>query len=321
MPAAIEKVAAELLGVPIDSTPQAFRAAFLTRLDRVGFVPPETWCAGLAGSGKPVSSSGLRFASTALSDARHAALGKDIELFRSAFWTLECSARSNQWQALYEQCGQDNWLRRNLLALRPGLLTRASAFGLMTGMQASIAEMIRDSFPLRAVERANRRNSWIASLDGQKAWGQQACFFRQAHPKLAALDPELLERLEMLSAPPPPAVRWFEPNVPRTNNRRFPVIAVVVVLVAVFIALVARPRSHPQNGHSSQPAVTSGVPQYDNLSASQKAVVDSLMSTRVAKLPACIPDYGTRIVNEGTLAPELAPMPRLAASFQPGDRP
>jgi hypothetical protein len=226
------RISAGLLGVAPGTSAREARATFLRRLERADFLPSEAWCIGLLGLDPIEHGGGFRGALQARANSHRAALLAELNRFREQFWNLEPQTRELRWEKFLERSSHHPWLIRQVKALKSGLTIDANEFEHCDGMQMEIAGIIRDTFALAPIERANRQNAWIASLKSAMSWRLTARFFKSLHPRIAALDPMLLERLEFLDRDPQPPPRKFEPNVPRSNRSAY-----IVVIVIFFVCL------------------------------------------------------------------------------------
>ncbi len=206
--------AAELLGVPADTSAEAARQTFLQRLERVDFVPPPAWCAGLSGLDERAQAGGFRCANSAESDSATTPLRAELKTFCGEYWNLSPEQRAEKHADLSERCDGDPFVRRHLRHLQNGLDIEAREFFGFTGLQANIAALIQETFPLPAVQRADARNARLTELRGVDEWRAEANSFWRRESRLAALDPDLFNRLDET-----PTGKWVRERESTADDR------------------------------------------------------------------------------------------------------
>ncbi|MDB5307333.1 MAG: hypothetical protein JWO38_1535 [Gemmataceae bacterium] len=180
--------AAAALGVPADATPGDARAAFLRRLGRNGFAPPEDAVA----AANAIAALTLPLTPEAAADAS-SKLQAEVAAFASDYWSLEPSERRVRWGELLGLC-RDDRTRRRVAALEPGLDVLPGPH--LNPLVEETAAAIRLLFVLGPRERAVRRAEWLASRAGRlRDLGDGTRRLRADAPDLARLEPEFVRRL------------------------------------------------------------------------------------------------------------------------------
>lgn len=321
--------AADLLGVPPESSPAEARAAFLKRLEQVDFVPPPHWVAGLALFGVTPAPG----AAAALEQSGRESLRAEVDDFARQFWSLAPDERKGRWSALRDRCEGEPALHRRLAQLGAGLDVEAREFWIGDGFGTTLAGLVQELFPLPPLERAARRQAWFDALAGSPVgWQRAADQLRQEAPRVAALEPVLLERIDQLAeAYARPPRRYAPAPAPASEGGRRGSYAAVYVMVFVGIAILRAISGSSSNSSSSPPPKVYSsprpLPRYEDLTPGQKAAYDATTAKRTVELPGGYtfdPKTGKlkrAVAPKKSEKPELVPTPREVPPPKPGASP
>jgi hypothetical protein len=257
--------AAEMLGVSADASRELARRTFLQRLDRVDFVPPAAWCAGLSGLDEAAQAGGFRCATATEMPPEIAALRADLSTFSDDFWKLPPDERRIRFEELSRRSEDDPLTQRQLEHLRHGLDFRTRDFFEFEGMEARLAALISETFPLGAIQRADGRNALLAQIRDSRALRAAGRSLRRANPRLADLDPDLFKRLDNLPTGDerPAPVRRYEPApAPKSSGNGWVVYLVIFVVIAV-IRIGASNSSSSRTSSTYTPPPSVNYPSYN----------------------------------------------------------
>jgi hypothetical protein len=249
--------AANLLGVPPEASPSEARRAFLQRLGRIEFVPPAEWCAGLNGLDGSARAGGFRCALEVTAHSCDDTLRADLQAFISDFWQMSPGSRTDRWTALYDRSRNRPAIRIHVDQLAAGLEIESREFAELNGVSSLLAAIIRDTFPLSPLARAAERNARVATLEGFAGWRITVRAFRTSYPRLAALDADLLRRLEEISRAdeqPAPA-RPYQPTTTGKNESKtwWPTYLIFFVAIGIFRAAFSSSSTSSSSRYESPP--------------------------------------------------------------------
>jgi hypothetical protein len=190
----LQQISAEMLGVAEEVLPDSARSEFLRRLERIEFVPPETWCAALKQLDDRPSTYPDGSDTPSVQQCKR--IRQVLRKFCSSFWELETRERSAQFRHLRKHGKDDEFVQTQLDRIEPGLNVDAHEFSRLDGVHSAIARIIRDSFAEFPVERAAIRNAFLAKLRKNLTSRSIVSCFREQAPSIARLDRYVLRRIE-----------------------------------------------------------------------------------------------------------------------------
>jgi hypothetical protein len=257
------RAAAELLGVPAETTTAEARSIYLRWLERVDFVPSEEWCAGAAIVGGIALSGGLCCGQRVFDEIVGRSLCSDVEAFAREFWSMSPPGREEKWRLLRESCGADLALCKRLQNLSAGLSVEVQEFEDLKGSFADIAEFIKETFPLRPRDKACRQRQWLMGIsEPLHDWAAAAARLRGYAPRVAQIDSNLLNELERLGESTYRLPPFRETQLPSGVNSKptkrafIGLRAFVVTVFAINLCLIAWATYHPTKPAGARPPAT-----------------------------------------------------------------
>lgn len=233
--------AAHKLGVAAEASPEAVRAAFLTRLSESKFTPPAA--IGLAFeilSGRRAWNDERPAEEQAALTEVEPQLRAAVEEFAAKYWAVPPVARHQHWQALWERCSWWPPLRERLEALKTGLEVESSLEDLPGVVE--LAAYIRELYVLLPSARAVRWREILSGVEPiSRLHRKTARRLRKQYPALAALEPVLLDR--WINPPRPRAI----PRLNKKAARKAPSwVVIVCILAALTLVRALNERSNDQ---------------------------------------------------------------------------
>ncbi len=194
-PSFLVRWAAEKLGVQPNSEAPELRAAFLKLLrnkdNNLLASSRKAWqilSRAPAAMAWPPADDELR-------QAEEAALRAEVEAFAGHYWALAPNERRQRWQELKVRCSGFRMLRTWLTRLEAGLLLEPPPPEL-DGKTIELARHLQELFVLLPPARAHLRQQILADFQEDiSTWQRTARRLRQRHPRLAALEPSLVNTL------------------------------------------------------------------------------------------------------------------------------
>jgi len=235
----LREQAAEMLSVPASNSFAEAKSSFLDRLQQVDHQPPENWCTGLALLDDRNQLAKRPIAAPGVERARRQLLRREVDAFAADYWNYLPEERKSRWQALTDAIENEPALTTHLRHLANGLEVSADQFEGFQGKTANLAMTIKELFPMRPPQQAARRREWLMeTADSPTLWMNSAIRLRENAPKVANLEPAILNVLAGRAAQktmrPPTRYQPVRPIHPTTvqsktsNNWGYWAIAVVV---------------------------------------------------------------------------------------------
>ena len=197
LPPALQRWAAEQLGVDESASPVAVRAAFWGRLREANFLPPSAWRSALSllQHGLPDHWSGDHEAPRRIWEE---VLRAEVETFAAQFFSLPVDSRQQRWRELLASCEPCfPRLSARLAALEVGLRVDATAVPREGSPVGDLARDIMRLFIMRPEERASARLALIVEFERNAEQAYEAAFGLGArYTPLVALDSALVNHLK-----------------------------------------------------------------------------------------------------------------------------
>lgn len=194
LPPALRRWAAEQIGIDESASIEQIQAAFFTRLRETNFSPPLAWSCALA-----LLQRGLPEVWRAEHEPARSyweqLLRGEVEAFAACFFSLDLEARRRRWSKLLAECKPFlPRLAARLQALEPGLQIDATAVPRAGSPVGDLARDVMRLFVLGHAERTAARQALIVEQQREASrWHEAACSLGFRYPRLAALDPALVD--------------------------------------------------------------------------------------------------------------------------------
>lgn len=252
--------AANLLGLPPDTTRDEARTAILRRLPEEQFLPPTDWRSAWDVLATPPSAA--MPSSPIAWYVEDGQLRRQLAEFVDKFWEHELVERRQHWQELLDRAAEHPLVVARLRRLEPGLDVSAATVG--DEPTAELAAEVRAQFVLPVTAAATRRRRFLERVRGQpRPWLQAAHRLRAERHDLARLTPDLLKevlaltrrafaqarrvRSRVFRALMTPLGQSPGPAAPRkssTNSRNWTVVLFVLMVVFSGIARLMDSSKH-----------------------------------------------------------------------------
>lgn len=191
------------LGVAADADVHTARQAFLRQVQDCQGQPPALSVEALAELGVLTSS----LPREQLQLRIEASLANEVEEFARQYWTLPPGERAKRWSEL-EQVGLGMpRLCTRLEMLERGLYLVPPVEGLQ-GLEAEIAALIVETYPLKPTEQGHRWRAWFDRIEKQSGVKAARENLQATHPAFVAL-----------------GIRWLDPNSDTKGGNQFPALA------------------------------------------------------------------------------------------------
>ena len=190
------------LEIAPDDSPGAARSGLLTVVEDAEFVPHETQAAAcniLIDHLAPRPSAGLPPAMLREEEQR---LQQEVDRLARRFFSCDPADRRDRWRRLSTECAPFPRLAARLAALEHGLSVQPIEVADDEPMMQQLAEHVQALFGRAPLDRAERRGRIIAEMEVSK-WAVAARAFKRKYPELAALAPDLVDRLAVGDQPAP----------------------------------------------------------------------------------------------------------------------
>lgn len=238
-----------MLGVPANASRELARKTFLQRLERVDYVPPPAWCAGLSALDDSAQAGGFQHHEMTRQMPADAMLRADLRSFCDDFWNLPPTERKVRYNELLQRSQTDAVSRHHLNHLRAGIAIPADAFDSITGIAGTLGRLLQTTFPLPPIQRAIERNATLAQLPNASAWRKAAQWFREEQPALADLDSELFRHIEKLPGEhfgPRPVRHYEQAPAKKSGNPGWIVFVIAMVVISLIRSAGSSSRTYPE---------------------------------------------------------------------------
>jgi hypothetical protein len=241
--------AAAQLAVSADTAPAEVRAVFLRRLAQTNFVPPPLLhrAYGLLHDRQPTPAED-RVGYEAALYAEEVRLREEVETFVQGFFDLLPGDRRRRWEELVDQCAWSPPLAARLEALEAGLDVLAIDGPETEPLTGQLVQRLRKIVLARPHARALQRQAWRELIEQFPEYRKAARYVRQACPRLAALEPGLLDTVQRKAVYRKPAST--------TDAGGFPPWAlwpIIVIVLSVIRVASTGPASKPTQPRFTPP--------------------------------------------------------------------
>jgi len=284
--------AAKQLGISSDALPEAARAAFLRRLPEEEFVPGPALVDAARALGV-IGVNNSRYSGAHLTAFREEenALRSEVEEFAGSYWKMPPDARSEQWTNLRNRA-RDLVSYRSLMRLRDlegGLAVNGPE--LPSEGDPNTRELARRVCGLYVLRPIAQAREWQAlskvirprALD----WKNAAKRLRAFHPKLAALQPQVVSELAGWQPPPQFAPPHRPKPLPADTGKALSPRGAKWMIWAVFIGASTMVRLFTGGGNYTTPPPTyRDLPSYKSPSSEyDDSTIDWKKTDRRSQVP------------------------------------